>query len=97
MRVDCQISQISPPPLNLLAGSAPGQKKLHLLESLLLQLHQPDLNIDGSSIPLLLLTHNGLYDVIQYECLKIASLFFLSNCCISFIPDDGLRISRNVE
>jgi len=31
-----------------------GQKKLHLLESLLIQQHQPDLNIDGSSIPLLL-------------------------------------------
>jgi len=31
-------------------------------------------------------------DAIQYECLKIASLFFLSNCCISFIPDDSLRI-----
>jgi len=31
-----------------------GPKKLYLLESLLIQQHQPDLNIDGSSIPLLL-------------------------------------------
>jgi len=41
--------------------------------------------------PYCFLTHNGLYDVIQYECLKIASLYFPSNCCISFIPDGGLR------
>jgi len=27
--------------------------------------------------PCCCLTHNGLYDAIQYECLKIASLFFL--------------------
>jgi len=47
--------------------------------------------------PYCFLIHNNLYDVIQYECLKIASLFLLSSCCISFIPDDGLRISRNVE
>ena len=31
-----------------------GQKELHLLESLLIQQYQPDLNVDGSSIPLLL-------------------------------------------
>jgi len=43
------------------------------------------------------LTDNGLYDVIQYGCLKTASLFFLSNCRISLIPEDGLRIRRNVE
>ena len=36
-------------------GSIVGQKKLHLLESLLIQQHQPDLNVDGSAIPLLLL------------------------------------------
>jgi len=52
------------------------KKKLHLLEPLLIQQHQPDLNVDGSSTPYCVLTHNGLYDVIQYECLKIASLFF---------------------
>jgi len=47
--------------------------------------------------PLLFFNTYDLYDVIQYECLQIASLFFLSNCCISFISDNGLRISRNVE
>jgi len=31
-----------------------GHKELHLLESLLIQQYQPDLNVDGSSIPLLL-------------------------------------------
>jgi len=31
-------------------GSIVGQKKVHLLESLLVQQHQPDLSIDGSSI-----------------------------------------------
>ena len=36
-------------------GSIIGQKKLHQLESFLIQQHQPDLNVDGSSIPLLLL------------------------------------------
>jgi len=35
-------------------GSIVGQKELHLLESLLIQQYQPDLNVDGSSIPLLL-------------------------------------------
>jgi len=35
-------------------GSIVGQKKLHLLTYLLMQQHQPDLNVDGSSIPLLL-------------------------------------------
>ena len=35
-------------------GSIVGQKELHLLESLLIQQYQPDLNIDGSSILLLL-------------------------------------------
>jgi len=34
-------------------GNIVCQKKLHLLESLLIQEHQPDLNIDGSSIPIL--------------------------------------------
>jgi len=34
-------------------GSIIGQKELHLLESLLIQQYQPDLNVDGSSIPLL--------------------------------------------
>jgi len=34
-------------------GSIVGQKELHLLESLLIKQHQPDLNVDGSSIPLL--------------------------------------------
>jgi len=28
--------------------------------------------------PYCFLTHNDLYDIILYECLKIASLFFLS-------------------
>jgi len=37
-----------------------GQKKLHPLESLLIQEHQPDLNIDDSSIPYCFLTHNDL-------------------------------------
>jgi len=37
---------------------------------------RPCINIDGSSIPSLLLTHD-LYDGIQYERFKIASLFFL--------------------
>ena len=32
-------------------ASVVGQKELQLLESLLIQEHQPDLNIDGSSIP----------------------------------------------
>jgi len=36
-------------------GSIVGQKEHHLLESLLIQQHQPDLKADGSSIPLLLL------------------------------------------
>ena len=31
-------------------GCIVGQKKLHLLESLLIQEHHPDLNIDGSSL-----------------------------------------------
>jgi len=31
------------------------------------------------------LIHNGLHDKIQYGRLQTASLFFLSNCCISFI------------
>ena len=57
-------------------GSIVCHKKLHLLESLLIQQHQPELNIDDSSIPYCFSTHNGVYDVIQYECLKIASLFF---------------------
>jgi len=35
-------------------GSIVGQKELLLLKSLLIQQHQPDLNVDGSSIPLLL-------------------------------------------
>jgi len=35
-------------------GSIIGQKKLHLLESFLIQEHQPDLSVGGSSIPLLL-------------------------------------------
>ena len=35
-------------------GSIICQKELHLLESLLIQQYQPDLNVDGSSIPLLL-------------------------------------------
>ena len=35
-------------------GSIFCQKELHLLESLLMQQYQPDLNVDGSSIPLLL-------------------------------------------
>ena len=35
-------------------GSIVSQKELHLLESLLIQQYQPDLNVDGSSIPLLL-------------------------------------------
>ena len=35
-------------------GSIVGQKELHLLESLLIQQYQPDLNVDGSSILLLL-------------------------------------------
>jgi len=35
-------------------GSIVGQKKPHLLESLLIQEHQPDLNIDCSSIPVVL-------------------------------------------
>jgi len=30
-------------------------------------------------------THNGIYDVIEYECLKIACLFFLSNCFHLFL------------
>jgi len=34
-------------------GSIISQKKLHLLESLLTQEHQPDLQIEGWSIPLL--------------------------------------------
>jgi len=34
--------------------STVGQKKLHLLESLLIQEHQPDLKVDGLSIPVLL-------------------------------------------
>jgi len=62
-----------------------------------MQEYQADLNIDGSSIPLLLFIYNVFYDIIQYECLQIASLFLLSNCCILFIPDDGLRISWNIE
>jgi len=35
-------------------GSIVGQKELHLLESLLIQQFQPDLNVEGSSILLLL-------------------------------------------
>jgi len=35
-------------------GSIVGQKELHLLEPLLIQQYQADLNVDGSSIPLLL-------------------------------------------
>ena len=35
-------------------GSIVGQKKLHQLVSLLIQEHQPDLNVDGSSIRFLL-------------------------------------------
>jgi len=35
-------------------GSIVGQKEFHLLESLLIQQYQPDHNVDGSSIPLLL-------------------------------------------
>jgi len=35
-------------------GSIVDQKELYLLESLLIQQHQPDLNVDGSFIPLLL-------------------------------------------
>jgi len=76
-------------------GSIVGQKEL-LLESLLIEQYQPDLNVDGSSIPLLFLTHNGLYDATQYECPKLHP-YFSFNCRMSFIPDDGLRISRNVE
>ena len=35
-------------------GSIVSQKELHLLESFLIQQYQPDFNVDGSSIPLLL-------------------------------------------
>jgi len=75
-------------------GSIVGQKKLHLLE---IQEHQPDLNMGGSSNPCCFFMHYDLYGVIQHELFKIASLFFLFNCWISFSPDDGLRINRNVE
>jgi len=48
--------------------------------------------------PYYVLTHNCIYDTIQYDCLKTASLFFFQLWhFISFIPDDGLRINRNVE
>jgi len=43
-----------------------------------------------------ILTHNGLYDATHYECPKLHPYLFLY-CRISFIPNDGLRISRNVE
>ena len=43
-------------------GSIVGQKELYLLETLLIQQHQPDFNVNGPSIPCCFLTHNGLYD-----------------------------------
>ena len=44
------------------------------------RLRNPDLS------PYCYLIHNGLYDVIECECLQIGSLFFfLSNCFIVFI------------
>ena len=47
--------------------------------------------------PYCFLTYNGLYDAIQYECPTLHPYFFSFNCRISFIPDDRLHISRNVE
>ena len=58
-------------------GSIVGQKKLHLLESLPIQQHQSDLNVDVHPSPYCFLKYNGLYDAIRYECLEIGSLFFL--------------------
>jgi len=46
--------------------------------------------------PCCFLTHNGLYDATQYKCPKLHP-YFSFNCRISFIPDDGSRISRNIE